>query len=263
LDRRSAWAKETFSFITRNKVVLDLLDDVAKLSRSGYPILVLGESGTGKDLVARGIHKLSGRSGSFMPINCSALPRDVIESELFGHVAGAFTGATRDKVGLFEACHLGTVFLDEIAEMSLDLQTRLLRFLESGEFRRVGSTKNVAVDTLVVAATNRNRTLLESGEGFRSDLYYRLAHAVVVLPPLRRRGEDVSLLIDHFLTEACDRQRKQVTLRPRPGTSSSLRGRATSGSFAPRSIAWWRSVLTSIPGPSPSSSTRAKRRPTL
>jgi DNA-binding NtrC family response regulator len=212
LDRRSAWAKETFGFITRNKVVLDLLDDVAKLSRSGYPILVLGESGTGKDLVARGIHKISGRSGSFMPINCSALPRDVIESELFGHVAGAFTGATRDKVGLFEACHLGTVFLDEIAEMSLDLQTRLLRFLESGEFRRVGSTKNVGVDTLVVAATNRNRTSLESGDGFRSDLYYRLAHAVVVLPPLRRRGEDVSLLIDHFLSEACDRQGKQITL---------------------------------------------------
>jgi two-component system NtrC family response regulator len=195
-------------------VVLDLLDDVAKLSRGGYPILVLGESGTGKELVARGIHELSGRSGSFMPINCSALPRDVIESELFGHVAGAFTGATRDKVGLFEACHLGTVFLDEIAEMSLDLQTRLLRFLESGEFRRVGSTKNVAVDTLIVAATNRNRTSLESGDGFRSDLYYRLAHAVVVLPPVRRRGEDVSLLIDHFLAESCERQGKQVTLSP-------------------------------------------------
>src|SRR5262249_39841657 len=166
----------------------------------------------GKELVARGIHKLSTRSGNFMPINCGALPREVIESELFGHVAGAFTGATRDKMGLFETCHLGTVFLDEIAEMSPDLQTRLLRFLETGEFRRVGSNRNVAVDTLVVAATNRDRAELERGNGFRSDLYYRLAHAVVVLPPLRRRGEDLDLLIDHVLEEACARQGKRISL---------------------------------------------------
>src|SRR4029450_10105518 len=104
-------------------------------------MLILGESGTGKDLVARGVHKLSERPGNFMPINCGALPREVIESELFGHVAGAFTGAMRDKQGIFESCHRGTVFLDEIAEMSTELQTRLLRFLESGEFRRVGSNK--------------------------------------------------------------------------------------------------------------------------
>ena len=212
LDRRSAWAKETYRFVTRNKVVLDLLEDVAKLARSSSPMLILGESGTGKELVARGIHKLSERSGTFMPINCGALPREVIESELFGHVVGAFTGATRDKMGLFESCHRGTVFLDEIAEMSLDLQSRLLRFLETGEFRRVGSNKNVAVDTLIVAATNRERTDLERGQGFRVDLYYRLAHAVVVLPPLRRRGEDIDLLIDYALREACDRRGKSVTL---------------------------------------------------
>jgi DNA-binding NtrC family response regulator/tetratricopeptide (TPR) repeat protein len=212
LDRRSAWAKETFGLITQNRVVLGLLEDVAKLARSGSPILILGESGTGKELVARGIHRLSARTGSFMPINCGALPREVIESELFGHVAGAFTGATRDKVGLFEACHQGTVFLDEIAEMSPDLQSRLLRFLETGEFRRVGSNRNVAVDTLVLAATNRDRTALESGDGFRVDLYYRLAHAVVVIPPLRRRGEDLDLLISHLLQEACERQGKQVSL---------------------------------------------------
>jgi DNA-binding NtrC family response regulator len=212
LERRSEWAKTTYGFITRNKVVLDLLADVAKLARSRSPILILGESGTGKDLVARGVHKLSERTGNFMPINCGALPREVIESELFGHVAGAFTGAMRDKQGIFESCHRGTVFLDEIAEMSPELQTRLLRFLESGEFRRVGSTKNVAVDTLVVAATNRDRGEMERGEGFRTDLYYRLAHAVVVLPPLRRRGDDLDLLIDHVLVEACRRQSKQVAL---------------------------------------------------
>ncbi|HET9325664.1 MAG TPA: sigma 54-interacting transcriptional regulator, partial [Candidatus Eisenbacteria bacterium] len=179
LERRAEWAKETYGFVTRNKVILDLLSDVAKLAKSGAPLLILGESGTGKELVARGVHKLSERPGNFMPINCGALPREVIESELFGHVAGAFTGAMRDKPGIFESCHRGTVFLDEIAEMSLELQSRLLRFLESGEFRRVGSNKNVAVDTLIVAATNRDRNDLERGEGFRVDLYYRLAHAVV------------------------------------------------------------------------------------
>jgi DNA-binding NtrC family response regulator len=212
LDRRSAWAREAFGFVSRSKLLLDLLDDVAKLARSGAPILILGESGTGKELVAHGIHKLSGRGGNFMPINCGALPREVIESELFGHVAGAFTGATRDKMGLFEVCNRGTVFLDEIAEMSLDLQSRLLRFLETGEFRRVGSNKNVAVDTLVVAATNREKAALEGGERFRADLYYRLAHAVVVLPPLRRRGEDIDLLITHFLDEACQRHGKPMVL---------------------------------------------------
>ena len=212
LERRSEWARETYGFVTRNKVILDLLSDVGKLAKSRSPMLILGESGTGKELVARGVHKLSERPGNYMPINCGALPREVIESELFGHVAGAFTGAMRDKQGIFESCHRGTVFLDEIAEMSLELQSRLLRFLESGEFRRVGSNKNVGVDTLIVAATNRDRNELEQGEGFRTDLYYRLAHAVVVLPPLRRRGEDLDLLIDHVLARACERQRKQVSL---------------------------------------------------
>jgi DNA-binding NtrC family response regulator len=212
LDRRSGWAKETFGFISRSKVVLDLLRDVAKLARSQSPVLILGESGTGKELVAAGMHRLSNRPGSYMPVNCGALPRDVIESELFGHMSGAFTGATRDKMGLFESCNAGTVFLDEIGEMSLELQSKLLRFLETGEFRRVGSTKNVAVDVLVIAATNREREALESGRGFRADLYYRLAHAVVTIPPLRRRGEDIDVLVTHFLEDACARHGKQVVL---------------------------------------------------
>ena len=212
LDRRSAWAFETFGYVTRNRMMLDLLGDVSKLAVAGSPMLILGESGTGKELVANGVHRLSGRKGSFVPINCSALPREVIESELFGHVAGAFTGATRDKPGLFEVCDHGTAFLDEIAEMSVELQSRLLRFLETGEIRRVGANRHIAVDTLVVAATNRERASLERGEGFRPDLYYRLAHAVVVLPPLRRRGEDVDVLVGHFFDEACRAQGKQMTL---------------------------------------------------
>ncbi|MEK7330502.1 MAG: sigma 54-interacting transcriptional regulator, partial [Candidatus Eisenbacteria bacterium] len=212
LDRRSAWARETFGFTTRNKLVLDLLTDVGKLAGAGSPMLILGESGTGKELIAQGVHRLSGRTGNFVPINCGALPREVIESELFGHVAGAFTGATRDKAGLFEVCDHGTVFLDEIAEMTIESQSRLLRFLETGEIRRVGANRNLAVDTLVVAATNRERASLEKGGGFRPDLYYRLAHAVVVLPPLRRRGEDIDLLVGHFLDESCRAQGKQVAL---------------------------------------------------
>ena len=212
MDRRSEWAREQFGLVTRNRMMLDLLSDVAKLAQSGSALLILGESGTGKELVAEGIHRLSGRDGKFMPINCGALPRDVIESELFGHMAGSFTSASRDKAGLVEACHDGTVFLDEIGEMSIDLQSKLLRFLETGEFRRVGSTKVLTVNTLVIAATNRDRASLESGSGFRADLFYRLAHAVITLPPLRRRGEDIDLLIDHFLESACTRFGKRVRL---------------------------------------------------
>ena len=164
----------------------------------------------------------------------------MIESELFGHVAGAFTGATRDKMGLFEVCNRGTVFLDEIAEMSLDLQSRLLRFLETGEFRHVGSNKNVAVDTLVVAATNRDRSALESGERFRAVLYYyRLAHAVVVLPPLRRRGEDIDLLISHFLDEACERHGRRIVL------SSAARNRLIAYSW-PGNVRQLRSTINRL-----------------
>ena len=233
LDQRSERALEDFGVVTRHRPMLDLLDDVYKLARSNSPILVLGESGTGKELIAKGVHRLSGRSGNFMPINCGALPREIIESELFGHVSGAFTGATRDKPGLFEICDNGTVFLDEIAEMSPELQSRLLRFLETGESRRVGATRVAAVNTRVVAATNRERSALEKGEGFRTDLYYRLAHAVVTLPPLRRRGDDVALLIDHFLTEAFREENKRVrftetarrrlTGHPWPGNVRQLR----------------------------------------
>ncbi len=229
LDRRSAWAFETFKMITRNKVMLALLDDVGKLAASQTPMLVLGESGTGKELIARGIHALSLRKGTFMAINAGSLPREIIESELFGHVAGSFTGASRDKPGMFEVCDKGTVFLDEIAEMPVELQSRLLRFLETGESRRVGANGINAVDTRIIAATNRERGALERGEGFRLDLYYRLAHAVIVLPPLRQRGDDVELLIEHFLEEACTAADRQVRLSP--DTIRRLRGYSWPGNI--------------------------------
>jgi transcriptional regulator with PAS, ATPase and Fis domain len=189
-----------------------LLEQVAKLAVSRAPVLVVGESGTGKELIAAGIHKLSGRTGPYMPINCAALPREVIESELFGYVAGAFTGAVREKAGLLEVCAGGTAFLDEIGEMPLELQARLLRFLETGELRRVGATKNLKVDTRMIAATNRDPATLERGEHLRRDLYYRLAHGVVALPPLRQRGEDVGLLIEYLLNDACEEAGRKVRL---------------------------------------------------
>jgi DNA-binding NtrC family response regulator len=211
-DRRSQWALENFGLVTRNRAILDQLDDVAKLALSSAPILVLGESGTGKELIAAGIHRLSGRKGRYMPLNIALVAKEMFESELFGHVAGSFTGATRDKPGLFEVSDQGTVFLDEIAEMPLELQSRLLRFLETGESRRVGATQATCVNTRVIAATNRDRGAMESGEGFRTDLYYRLAHAVFVLPPLRQRGDDVELLLDHFLDHFRAEERKRVRL---------------------------------------------------
>jgi sigma-54-dependent transcriptional regulator len=166
-----------------------------------------------KELIAEAIHKLSGWKGEFLAINCAALPRDVIESELFGHVSGAFTGATRDKPGLLEACEEGTAFLDEIGEMSLDLQSRLLRFMESGEIRRVGANRATRVATRIVAATNREDAALRTGQDFRLDLYYRLAHGVIELPPLRRRGsQDIELLARHFLALACAEEKKHVAL---------------------------------------------------
>ncbi|HET7226145.1 MAG TPA: sigma 54-interacting transcriptional regulator [Candidatus Eisenbacteria bacterium] len=215
VERRSTWALDNFGIVTRYVGVLDLLEEVEKFAPTDSPILILGESGTGKELVARGVHRLSGRRGQFIAINCAAMPREIIESELFGHVAGSFTGASKDRSGLLEDCEHGTVFLDEIGEMALDLQARLLRFLESGEVRRVGSSRNRTLDTRVVAATNRDRMSLEHGDRFRADLYYRLAHAVVTLPPVRRRGEDVELLIHHFMEEACRREKKQVRLTER------------------------------------------------
>ena len=212
-NSRIEWAREKFGVITENHAMFEILEMVEKLARSRSPVLVLGESGTGKELIAQSLHKLSGRKGEFMAINCATLPKDVIESELFGHVAGAFTGANREKVGLLEVCEGGTVFLDEISEMSLDLQSRLLRFLESGEIRRVGATRVIKLTTRVVAASNREEVDLRSGQGFRSDLFYRLAHTIVKLPPLRLRGaRDIEMLAQEFLEAYCAEEQKSLTL---------------------------------------------------
>jgi len=191
-----------------------MLEEIASVAVSDMPVLVLGESGTGKELVARGIHDLSGRTGEFLAINCSAVPEAMLEGEFFGYMRGAFTNAVADKPGLFEVAHEGTVFLDEIGEMSPDLQSKLLRFLETGTLRRVGATRDTTVATRILAATNRERGALQSGNGFRSDLYYRLAHAVYELPPLRERGDDIELLLDHFLELFTKQAGREVRLAP-------------------------------------------------
>ena len=171
-----------------------------QVARSNASILLLGETGTGKELIAKAIHQLSPRgSGPFVRVNCGALAEGLLESELFGHVRGAFTGAIDNRTGRFEAAHTGTIFLDEINSTTPKLQVKLLRVLQEHEFERVGDTQTIRVDTRVVAASNRD--LLEEVEGtrFREDLYYRLNVVTITLPPLRERPEDIPELVGHFL----------------------------------------------------------------
>lgn len=173
---------------------------ISKVSESELPILILGESGTGKDLIANEIHYSSSRKDKpFIPINAGAIPSELLESELFGHVKGAFTGAHTNKKGLVEIANQGTLFLDEIGDMDLNLQKKLLRFLDTGEFRPVGSTMNKKTSVRVITATNRNlEKAIEDGE-FREDLFYRLSVITIPVPPLRDREDDILLLADYFL----------------------------------------------------------------
>ena len=199
LDARSEWAWNAFYIVTRHEPLLNLLERAIKLAPSGAPILITGETGTGKELIAAAIHRYSKVPGHYISLNCAAVPRDMIESEMFGHVRGAFSGAVVERIGMVEAAANGTLFLDEVGEMSEAMQAKLLRFLESGEYRRVGESTNRHVATHVVAATNVPRDRLGRGEGFRQDLYWRLAQGVLEVPALRHRPGDIGLLVDHFL----------------------------------------------------------------
>ena len=171
-----------------------------QVARSNASVLLLGETGTGKELIAKAIHRLSPRgSGPFVRVNCGALAENLLESELFGHVRGSFTGAVNNRTGRFEAAHTGTVFLDEINSTTAKLQVKLLRVLQEHEFERVGDTQTIRVDTRVVAASNRDLLAEVEADRFREDLYYRLNVITITLPPLRRRREDIPALVSHFL----------------------------------------------------------------
>jgi DNA-binding NtrC family response regulator len=186
--------------VGQSPLMRDVSALVARVARRDVPVCVRGESGTGKELIARAIHRQSGRRHKpFTAVNCAALPETLIESELFGHVRGAFTGADRDRAGLIETTDGGTLFLDEIGEMPLAAQAKLLRFLQEGEFRRVGDTANRTADVRIVSATNRKlEAAVEEGR-FREDLYYRIGGIEIALPPLRERASDVPILASHFL----------------------------------------------------------------
>ena len=194
--------RETAGVIGESDAMKSVVELVGKLANNSSPVLVLGETGTGKELVARALHYGGSRAGGpLVAVNCAALAPDIAESELFGHEKGAFTGASTRRRGRFELASSGTLFLDEVGELSLDLQAKLLRVLETGKFERLGGEKSVEVDVRLVAATNRNLEEEVTLGNFRKDLLFRLKVVPVQLPPLRERKGDVPLLIDHFLLE--------------------------------------------------------------
>jgi len=188
------------AIVGRSKALQTVLRTAEAYAGNDFPVMITGESGTGKELIAREIHRLGARRDSpFLAQNCSAIPDTLLESELFGYRKGAFTGAARDKVGLFEAARGGTVFLDEIGDMPLGLQAKILHVLQSNEIKPLGSTEFRRVDMRILSATNRNMTRCVESGLFREDLYFRLNVLPLVMPPLRSRKEDIPLLLSHFL----------------------------------------------------------------
>lgn len=191
----------------KSKAMNDVKKKIEKIAPSNINAMVLGESGTGKELVAKAIHKLSARKDQpFVAINCGAIPKDLVESELFGHEKGAFTGAISKKMGKFQQANNGTLFLDEIADLELDSQVKLLRALQEQEVQPIGSNKKIKVNVRVISATNKNLEQLIKEKEFREDLYFRLNVFPIYIPPLRERKEDIEILAQHFLQEISNRE---------------------------------------------------------
>jgi len=200
------------SMLGGSRVMLELFEHIKSVATTNSTVLITGESGTGKELAAKAIHVRSPRAGEpFVSINCGAVPETLLESELFGHLKGSFTGATTNHKGLFEVAHRGTILLDEIAEMSPTMQVKFLRVLQEKKIRRIGSTEELDVDVRILAATNKDLERGVKDRSFREDLFYRLNVIPIHMPPLRERREDVPLLASHFLLKACGSTKKNVT----------------------------------------------------
>ncbi|MCK5114252.1 MAG: sigma-54-dependent Fis family transcriptional regulator [Phycisphaerae bacterium] len=199
------------NIVGQSKPMLEILDTVHRIAPSNISVLLLGESGTGKELFANAIHQNSKRSeGKFVTINCAGLSETLLEDELFGHVKGAYTGATSDRPGRFEHAGGGTLFLDEVGDMPLTMQAKLLRVLENGEVIRVGSNEPKQVDVRIISATNSDLADKVSSKEFREDLYFRIKGATIDIPPLRRRRDDIPLLIETFLKSANERHNRKI-----------------------------------------------------
>jgi len=205
---------EKFGFeriVGKSAAITDVIKLAQRVSQTDTTVLLLGETGTGKEIFAEAIHHASSRNGkTFVAVNCSAFTRELLESELFGHKAGSFTGAVKDKKGLFEEANGGTIFLDEMGELDMELQAKLLRVLESQQFLKVGDTKPTQVNVRILAATNRNLQAEIEHNHFRSDLYYRLSVFQITLPALRERKKDISLLAEYFMQYFASKVKKQV-----------------------------------------------------
>jgi two-component system response regulator PilR (NtrC family) len=200
------------SMLGGSPLMFELFEHIKSVAATNSTVLITGESGTGKELAARAIHQNSTRAGRpFVSINCGALPETLLESELFGHLKGSFTGAITNHKGLFEDAHRGTIFLDEIGEMSSTMQVKLLRVLQEKRIRRIGSTEEIEVDVRILAATNKDLERGVRDKSFREDLYYRLNVIPIHMPPLRDRREDIPLLVDHFLARSCESTGKKIS----------------------------------------------------
>jgi len=211
---RSALGSSRSDLVGDSPAMRDVLDLVRRVADSRVPVLLLGETGTGKGLIARAIHAESSRASEpFVAVNCAAIPEALLESELFGHVKGAFTGASADRVGLFAQAQHGTLFLDEIAELSAPLQAKLLHVLETGQVRAVGSDRERRVDARVIAATHRDLRRRVAENSFREDLLYRLDVVSIEIPALRARRSDLPQLIEHFMPRALSRSARSTPLR--------------------------------------------------
>src|SRR5712675_3719445 len=215
-DEIAEHLKNGFIFPAASPVMAKICSSIEQVARVDVPVLLLGESGVGKEVVARRIHQLSSRAHrGFLKVNCAALPAELLESELFGYEAGAFTGATRAKPGQFELCNKGTILLDEIGEMPPGLQAKLLHVLQDQQFSRLGSRSVIKVDVRILAATNINIPQALASKRLREDLYYRLNAFTLQVPPLRERKEEIPILLKHFMTQMSERYaRSPLPLSP-------------------------------------------------